>query len=209
MKKYLYRTFLCIFAVAFSVAQNIVLAQVTTNEAVSVKFLDNKSVSIIKTRYINIEGVSHKFGESLTVLFENSAQGRESLAQNISEPFLSAVMTVWGDTPTIISQEGSSTLLSKESGTAKLTSESETVTVNEEMHIDFLDNNSVAFLKIKSTNINGVEYQLDESWAVSYENSERGRESLAENISDPFLSAVMAVWGDTPTVTLPTESQSV
>lgn len=209
MKKYLYHIFFCVFAVMLFVAQNPVFAQATTTETSYINFLDSNSVSVTKTKYININGVDHRISEPQIISFENSDGGRASLAGNISDPFLSSILAVWDYSPVNACQTPSQPLLSEGTSAEETTSESETVTVDETMHIEFLNAKSVAFLKIQSTNIDGVDYQLGEPWAVSFENSTKGRESLAENIPDPFLSAVLAVWGDTPTVTLPVEFQSV
>ena len=41
---------------------------------------------------------------------------------------------------------------------------------------------------------------MGELHAKAYMNSERGRAELAEEVSEPYLSAVLSVWGEEPTV---------
>jgi hypothetical protein len=41
----------------------------------------------------------------------------------------------------------------------------------------------------------------------AYMNDESGREQLKTVLSDEYYNAVMAVWGDNPTVDEPTESE--
>ena len=62
-------------------------------------------------------------------------------------------------------------------------------------------------MKTTNTVIDGSERQLGEILAVSYENSIRGRKDLKQNISEPYYSAVMAVWGDEPTVVIKSEAR--
>ena len=46
----------------------------------------------------------------------------------------------------------------------------------------------------------GVSYEIGEPHRCAYVNSVSGRKQLAAALSDPYLSAVLAMWGNTPTV---------
>jgi hypothetical protein len=49
--------------------------------------------------------------------------------------------------------------------------------------------------------VDGANYAAGPPHRVSFVNSERGRAELAAELPEPYLSAVMAVWGEMPTVT--------
>lgn len=66
--------------------------------------------------------------------------------------------------------------------------------------LDALNENSVTVKTQRYIEENGVQLNVGELHAKSYVNSERGRAELLEEVEEPYLSAVLAVWGDTPTV---------
>lgn len=70
----------------------------------------------------------------------------------------------------------------------------------EKISIDMLNTSSVSILKQQFVVVNGVSQQVENNWRRAYENSVSGRESLSTEVPEPYLSAIMAVWGDTPTV---------
>jgi hypothetical protein len=70
--------------------------------------------------------------------------------------------------------------------------------------LDMLTESSVSVKTQKYSEENGVEYLVGEPHRCAYINSERGRNEIAE-LPEPYLSAVMAVWGDAPTVIEPDE----
>lgn len=55
-------------------------------------------------------------------------------------------------------------------------------------------------MKIKYLKKNSVSVVNEDNWK-SYENSEKGRQELQTEVSEPYLSEILAVWGDAPTVT--------
>ena len=212
-KKYLFRIISCIFAVALLMVQGSAFAQGVVNEVIAIDSLNGQTVVINKTKFINIGDVDYKIDEPVVISFENSDEGRAALEANIPEPFLSAVMAVWNDLPAVaFASKVSKTSISQVEKIQKLesVSESETLAVNEVVSIDFLDNKYAAFLKNNYITVDGIDYKLGNPWAVSYENSERGRRLITEdeNIPENLVLAVMAVWGDTPTVVFPPEIEN-
>ena len=49
-----------------------------------------------------MEGVTYNVGEPHRKAYSNSVNGRAELQEEVSEPYYSAVMSVWGDEPTVI-----------------------------------------------------------------------------------------------------------
>ena len=196
IKKHLFRVFSCVFAVSFFAAGAPALAKASIDGIISINSIDEKSAVFSKTKCINVNGMMYKIEEPQIVSFDNSEQNRQTLAENIPEPFFSAVMAVWGDFSVFKRSAGQS--------------EDSSETIDEFLNINFLNDKSVAFLKTQHVTVDGVDYQLGEPWAVAYENSARGRRLLAqdENIPQHFVSAVMAVWGDTPTIVFPEENEA-
>ena len=66
--------------------------------------------------------------------------------------------------------------------------------------LDVLNEYSVTVKTQQYVEINGEELNVGELHARAYMNSERGREELAEEVPEPYLSAVLAVWGEEPKV---------
>lgn len=66
--------------------------------------------------------------------------------------------------------------------------------------LDVLNENSVTVKTQQYVEINGEELNVGELHAKAYMNSERGRAELVEEVSEPYLSAVLAVWGEEPKV---------
>jgi hypothetical protein len=71
----------------------------------------------------------------------------------------------------------------------------------EKITLDALTSDSVSVQKQKYTIVDGKEYPIGEPWRRAYVNSIQGRQQLQAEVSEPYLSAIMAVWGDAPTVT--------
>ena len=44
-------------------------------------------------------------------------------------------------------------------------------------------------------------------WKTAYINSERGRAQAEKEIPEPYLSAIMSMWGDSPTINEATATQ--
>lgn len=72
--------------------------------------------------------------------------------------------------------------------------------MNEKITLDMLTQDSVSLKKQKFTVVDGKEYPIGEPWRRAYINSVQGRTQVQAEVPEPYLSAIMAVWGDTPTV---------
>lgn len=66
--------------------------------------------------------------------------------------------------------------------------------------LDMLSDKSVSVKTQKYVEDGGVEYAVGEPHRRAYVNSERGRAEIAAELPEPYLSAVMSVWGDAPSV---------
>lgn len=66
--------------------------------------------------------------------------------------------------------------------------------------LDVLNEYSVTVKTRQYMELEGEELNVGELHARAYANSERGRAELAEEVPEPYLSAVLAVWGEEPTV---------
>ena len=75
----------------------------------------------------------------------------------------------------------------------------------EKITLDMLTQDGVSLKKQQYTTINGIEYPIGEPWRRAYVNSAQGRSQVQAEVPEPYLSAIMTVWGDAPTVTEPTE----
>lgn len=72
--------------------------------------------------------------------------------------------------------------------------------MNEKMTLDMLTQNSVSIKKQQYTLVDGKEYAIGEPWRRAYINSINGRAQIQAEIENPYLTAIMAVWGDAPTI---------
>ena len=66
--------------------------------------------------------------------------------------------------------------------------------------LDVLNEYSVTVKTQQYMELEGEELNVGELHARAYANNERGRAELAEDVPEPYLSAVFAVWGKEPTV---------
>ena len=71
----------------------------------------------------------------------------------------------------------------------------------EKITLDMLTQDSVSLKKQNHTVVDGKEYPIGEPWRRAYVNSVQGRAQVQAEVPEPYLSAIMAVWGDAPTVT--------
>lgn len=69
-----------------------------------------------------------------------------------------------------------------------------------EISIDNLNMYGVSVKKQGYLKVDGVTYDVGEPHRKAYSNSLNGRAELQEEVSEPYYAAVMAVWGDEPTV---------
>ena len=75
--------------------------------------------------------------------------------------------------------------------------------IKEKKTVDMLTSESVSVLTQKFINVDGVQTQVGQNHRCAYVNSESGRNELQENEPEEIVNSVMAIWGDTPTVSEP------
>jgi len=70
-----------------------------------IDLLTPERVSVLTKQYLTQDGIEYEIGLPHRSSWQNTAQGRELIAAELAEPYLSAVMAVWGDAPTV-TEEG-------------------------------------------------------------------------------------------------------
>lgn len=73
--------------------------------------------------------------------------------------------------------------------------------IKTEYYIDRLRADSVSIAKQDFLVREESKQKLGELHRKAYFNSENGRTELSEEIPEPYAAAVLAVWGNTPTIT--------
>lgn len=68
---------------------------------ISVDGLTLDKVSIWEQKYIKLGENEYPASLPIRTAFENSIKGREELLDKVKEPYLSAILSVWGTEPTI------------------------------------------------------------------------------------------------------------
>lgn len=68
--------------------------------------LTETGVSVKTQKYVEDGGIEYAVGEPHRRAYINSERGRNEIAAELPEPYLSAVMSVWGDAPTVIESDG-------------------------------------------------------------------------------------------------------
>lgn len=68
--------------------------------------LTQNSVSVKTRKTITQDGIGYEIGDPHRCAYMNSVSGRKQLAAELPEPYLSAVLAVWGDAPTVADPEG-------------------------------------------------------------------------------------------------------
>ena len=63
--------------------------------------LNEFSLSVVTKKYIINEGVRYFVGDPVRAAYVNSTSGRADISRDLPEPYLSAVMSIWGDTPLV------------------------------------------------------------------------------------------------------------
>lgn len=72
-------------------------------EKITLDMLTQTSVSVLRQNYIELNGVETQVGGNVRNAYENDETGREILKNTLPEEYYNAVMSVWGDTPTVVS----------------------------------------------------------------------------------------------------------
>ena len=73
--------------------------------------------------------------------------------------------------------------------------------MNEKITLDTLTQDSVSLKKQQYTVVDGKEYPIGEPWRRAYINSIQGRAKVEAEVTDPYKSVIMLMWGSNPTVT--------
>lgn len=76
--------------------------------------------------------------------------------------------------------------------------------IKEEIRLELLNQDSVSVVFTKFIEYAGQKLQIGEAVRTGYVNSIGGREELNEQIKEPYKTAILAVWGDKPTVIIQT-----
>lgn len=71
------------------------------DELISLDELSLDSVSVATRKYVEENGVKYFVGDIHRKAYVNSIDGRLEINNELEEPYLSAVMAVWGDSPTV------------------------------------------------------------------------------------------------------------
>ena len=74
------------------------------------------------------------------------------------------------------------------------------IETTEKITLDNLTENSVSVLTQQFASLNGQTVQVGENHRTAFVNSEYGRIELKDKLQEPYLSSVMAVWGENPTI---------
>lgn len=74
--------------------------------------------------------------------------------------------------------------------------------INIEYILEQLTPDSVNVLTISSAKVNGKIYELERA-RICYGNSPLGRQQIVESLPEQFAEAVLAVWGNEPTLSNP------
>lgn len=70
----------------------------------------------------------------------------------------------------------------------------------EKITLDMLTQDSVSVKKQTHIDYMGQQYPIGEVWRRAYVNNIQGREQILAELPQAQVNAIMAVWGDNPTV---------
>ena len=75
--------------------------------------------------------------------------------------------------------------------------------IKEKITLDMLTTDSVSVLKQQYITVDGTDIRVGENVRNAYMNTQTERERLRAKLPDEFYNAVIAVWGNAPTVPEP------
>ena len=75
--------------------------------------------------------------------------------------------------------------------------------MNERIYLDMLTVDSVSLRKQTFATVEGDEYPIGQPWRRAYSNSVSGRAQVELEVSEPYKTAVLTVWGNSPTIDEP------
>ncbi|MCI2111918.1 MAG: hypothetical protein LKJ92_00370 [Ruminococcus sp.] len=76
--------------------------------------------------------------------------------------------------------------------------------IKEKIALDMLTNDSVSILKQQYITIDGTDIKVGDNIRNAYMNTQTERELLKAKLPEEFYNAVIAVWGNYPTIAEPT-----
>ena len=76
--------------------------------------------------------------------------------------------------------------------------------IKEKITLDMLTNDSVSVLRQQYITIDGADVKVGENVRNAFMNTQTERELLKVKLPDEFYNAVIAVWGNSPSVAEPT-----
>ena len=77
--------------------------------------------------------------------------------------------------------------------------------IKEKIILDMLTNDSVSVLKQQYITVDGMDIKVGDNVRNAFMNTQTEREQLKEILPEEYYNAVMAVWGDNPTIAEPAE----
>lgn len=77
--------------------------------------------------------------------------------------------------------------------------------IKEKITLDMLTTDSVSVLKQQFITVDGTDIKVGDNVRNAYMNTQTERELLRAELPEEYYNAVMAVWGNTPTVAEPAE----
>ncbi len=75
--------------------------------------------------------------------------------------------------------------------------------IKEKIMLDMLTTDSVSVLKQQYITVDGADIKVGENVRNAYMNTQTEREQLREKLPNEFYNAVIAVWGNSPTIAEP------
>ena len=78
---------------------------IETTEKITLDCLNENSVSVLTQQFAEINDETVQVGEDHRTAYMNSVYGRIELEAKLAEPYLSSVLAVWGDEPTVVEDE--------------------------------------------------------------------------------------------------------
>ena len=76
--------------------------------------------------------------------------------------------------------------------------------IKEKISLDMLTNDSVSILKQQYITIDGTDIKVGDNIRNAFMNTQTERELLRTKLPEEFYNAVIAVWGNYPTIAEPT-----
>ena len=71
-------------------------------EKIMLDMLTAESVSVVREKYIDMDGKEVILeGQNIRKAYVNNVYGRTEIETELEEPYLSSVMAIWGNAPTV------------------------------------------------------------------------------------------------------------